>query len=108
MIVAARAAGLPPPVQSVYPDIRDVEGLAASCAHGRTLGFLGRAAIHPRQLPIIERAYLPTPAEIDSAEAIVKAAATDLGAQALPDGRFIDAAVVVGAHRTLALARRLG
>ncbi|WP_406329184.1 HpcH/HpaI aldolase/citrate lyase family protein [Streptomyces sp. NBC_00203] len=107
VIVAARAAGLPPPVQSVYPDIRDVEGLAASCAHGRTLGFLGRAAIHPRQLPIIERAYLPTPAEIDSAEAIVKAAATDSGAQALPDGRFIDAAVVVGAHRTLALARRL-
>jgi len=108
VIVAARAAGLPPPVQSVYPDIRDVEGLAASCAHGRTLGFLGRAAIHPRQLPIIERAYLPTPAEIDSAEAIVKAAATGPGAQALPDGRFIDAAVVVGAHRTLALARRLG
>lgn len=107
VIVAARAAGLPPPVQSVYPDIRDVEGLAASCAHGRTLGFLGRAAIHPRQLPIIERAYLPTPAEIDSAEAIVKAAADDAGAQALPDGRFIDAAVVVGAHRTLALARRL-
>ncbi|MFC7258367.1 HpcH/HpaI aldolase/citrate lyase family protein [Streptomyces lutosisoli] len=107
VIVAARAAGLPPPVQSVYPDIRDVEGLAASCAHGRTLGFLGRAAIHPRQLPIIERAYLPTPAEIDSAEAIVKAAASDPGAQALPDGRFIDAAVVVGAHRTLALARRL-
>ncbi|GGN69397.1 CoA ester lyase [Streptomyces albiflavescens] len=107
VIVAARAAGLPPPVQSVYPDIRDVEGLAASCAHGRALGFLGRAAIHPRQLPIIERAYLPTPAEIDSAEAIVKAAANDSGAQALPDGRFIDAAVVVGAHRTLALARRL-
>ncbi|MFI6488080.1 HpcH/HpaI aldolase/citrate lyase family protein [Streptomyces sp. NPDC050564] len=107
VIVAARAAGLPPPVQSVYPDIRDVEGLAASCAHGRALGFLGRAAIHPRQLPIIERAYLPTPAEIDSAEAIVKAAANDPGAQALPDGRFIDAAVVVGAHRTLALARRL-
>jgi len=108
VIVAARAAGLPPPPQSVYPDIRDVEGLAASCAHGRTLGFLGRAAIHPRQLPIIERAYLPTQAQIDFAEAIIKAAATDPGAQALPDGRFIDAAVVTGAHRTLALARRLG
>ncbi|MEU9214118.1 CoA ester lyase [Streptomyces sp. NPDC048415] len=106
LIVAARAAGLPPPVQSVYPDIRDMEGLAASCAHGRALGFLGRAAIHPRQLPIIEHAYLPTPAEIDTAEAIVKAAATDQGAQALPDGRFIDAAVVTGAHRTLALAHR--
>lgn len=106
VVVAARAAGLPPPVQTVYPDIRDVEGLAASCAHGRALGFLGRAAIHPRQLPVIERAYLPTPAEIDAAEAVVAAAAAEPGAQALPDGRFIDAAVVTGARRTLALARR--
>ncbi|MFE0452611.1 HpcH/HpaI aldolase/citrate lyase family protein [Streptomyces sp. NPDC058914] len=106
VIVAARAAGLAPPPQSVHPDIRDLEGLAASCAHGRTLGFLGRAAIHPRQLPIIERAYLPTQREIEEAETIVKAAVNEPGAQALPDGRFIDAAVVAAAQRTLSLARR--
>jgi citrate lyase subunit beta/citryl-CoA lyase len=106
IVVAARAAGLPPSPQSVHPDIRDLEGLAASCAHGRTLGFLGRAAIHPRQLPIIERAYLPTEREVEEAETIVKAASTQQGAQALPDGRFIDAAVVAAAHRTLSLARR--
>ncbi|MGW3116302.1 HpcH/HpaI aldolase/citrate lyase family protein [Streptomyces sp. NPDC001107] len=106
IVVAARAAGLPPSPQSVHPDIRDLEGLAASCAHGRTLGFLGRAAIHPRQLPIIERAYLPTEQEVEEAETIVKAATAQQGAQALPDGRFIDAAVVAAAHRTLSLARR--
>ncbi|MFF1294480.1 MULTISPECIES: HpcH/HpaI aldolase/citrate lyase family protein [unclassified Streptomyces] len=106
VIVAARAASLPPPPQSVHPDIRDLEGLAASCAHGRTLGFLGRAAIHPRQLPVIERAYLPTAWEIEQAETIVKAAAVERGAQALPDGRFIDAAVVATAQRTLSLAHR--
>jgi citrate lyase subunit beta / citryl-CoA lyase len=106
VVVAARAAGLPPPSQSVHPDIRDLESLAASCAHGRTLGFLGRAAIHPRQLPIIERAYLPTEREIEEAETIVKAATTEQGAQALPDGRFIDAAVVAAARRTLSLAHR--
>ncbi|WP_206314249.1 HpcH/HpaI aldolase/citrate lyase family protein [Streptomyces coryli] len=105
-IVAARAAGLAPPPQSVYPDVRDTEGLARSCAAGRTLGFLGRTAIHPRQLPVIEAAYLPTAAEIERAEEIVKAAATDAGALALPDGRFVDAAVVAGAQRTLALAHR--
>ncbi|MFF8730769.1 HpcH/HpaI aldolase/citrate lyase family protein [Streptomyces sp. NPDC015171] len=103
VIVAARAAGLAPPPQSVHPDIRDLDGLAASCAHGRALGFLGRAAIHPRQLPVIERAYLPTPAEIEHAEAITEAAAAEQGAQALPDGRFIDAAVVAMARRTLSL-----
>ena len=106
VVVAARAAGLPPPSQSVHPDIRDLEGLAASCAHGRALGFLGRAAVHPRQLPVIERAYLPTEEEIEQAETIIKAAATEQGAQALPDGLFIDAAVVTAAQRTLSLARR--
>ncbi|MFI5884044.1 HpcH/HpaI aldolase/citrate lyase family protein [Streptomyces sp. NPDC051554] len=106
VIVAARAAGLAPPPQSVHPDIRDLEGLAASCAHGRALGFLGRAAIHPRQLPVIESAFLPTEQEIEQAETIVKAATREQGAQALADGRFIDAAVVAAAQRTLTLARR--
>ncbi|MBV2356992.1 CoA ester lyase [Streptomyces sp. J2-1] len=106
LVVAARAAGLAPPPQSVHPDIRDLDGLAASCARGRALGFLGRAAIHPRQLPVIERAYLPTPAEIEEAETVVKAAALTEGAQALPDGRFIDAAVVAAARRTLSAAHR--
>ncbi|CAL9602903.1 (3S)-malyl-CoA thioesterase [Streptomyces sp. enrichment culture] len=106
VVVAARAAGLAPPCQSVHPDVRDLEGLAASCAHGRALGFLGRAAVHPRQLPVIERAYLPGAAELDAAEAVLKAAAVEQGAQALPDGRFVDAAVVAAARRTLALSRR--
>ncbi|CAL9635118.1 (3S)-malyl-CoA thioesterase [Streptomyces sp. enrichment culture] len=106
LVVAARAAGLPPPPQSVHPDTRDLDGLAASCAHGRALGFLGRAAIHPRQLPVIERAFLPTEADIERAETILKAAAAEQGAQALPDGRFVDAAVVTAARHTLSLARR--
>ncbi|AVZ72467.1 CoA ester lyase [Streptomyces lunaelactis] len=106
IVVAARAAQLPPPIQSVFPDIRDLDALYASCAHGRSLGFLGRAAIHPHQLPVIERAFRPTPEEIEAAEEIVKAAATDEGALALPDGRFVDAAVVAAAQRTLSLARR--
>ncbi|MEU6305828.1 HpcH/HpaI aldolase/citrate lyase family protein [Streptomyces chartreusis] len=106
VVVAARAAALPPPSQSIHPDIRDLEGLAASCAHGRTLGFLGRAAIHPRQLQVIERAYLPTEEELEQAETIIKAATTEQGAQALQDGTFIDAAAVTTAQRTLSLARR--
>ncbi|WP_327663810.1 MULTISPECIES: HpcH/HpaI aldolase/citrate lyase family protein [unclassified Streptomyces] len=104
-VVAARAAQLPPPPQSVYPDVRDTEGLARSCAEGRALGFLGRTAIHPRQLPVIEEAFRPTEAEVRAAEEIVCAAATDAGALALPDGRFVDAAVVAAARRTLRLAR---
>ncbi|ULR49967.1 HpcH/HpaI aldolase/citrate lyase family protein [Streptomyces deccanensis] len=106
VILAARAAGLPSPAQSIYPDTRDLEGLAATSARGRALGFLGRAAIHPRQLPVIERAYTPTPQEVESAERTLRAATTTAGAQALPDGRFIDPAVVAAARRTLTLAAR--
>ncbi|MFF4094060.1 HpcH/HpaI aldolase/citrate lyase family protein [Streptomyces sp. NPDC001834] len=106
VVVAARAAGLAPPAQSVFPDVQDLDGLRASCAHGRSLGFLGRAAIHPRQLPVIERAFRPTAQEVEAAEEIVTAAVTEQGALALPDGRFVDAAVVASAHRTLALAHR--
>ncbi|MFI0236725.1 HpcH/HpaI aldolase/citrate lyase family protein [Streptomyces sp. NPDC016845] len=105
-VVAARAAHLPPPPQSVYPDVRDAEGLARSCAEGRALGFFGRTAIHPRQLPVIEEAFRPTSAEVAAAQEIVQAASTDAGALALPDGRFVDAAVVAGAERVLSLAER--
>ncbi|GGU83816.1 CoA ester lyase [Streptomyces albospinus] len=103
-VVAARAAGLVPPPQSVHPDVRDLDGLARSCARGRALGFLGRAAIHPRQLPVIEAAYRPTPEETEAAAEIVRAAAAQPGALALTDGRFVDPAVVAGARRVLALA----
>ncbi|MYU35031.1 CoA ester lyase [Streptomyces sp. SID8358] len=108
VVVAARAAGLDPPVMSVFPDVRDLSGLRASCAHGRRLGLLGRAAIHPRQLPVIERAFRPTAEEVEAAEQVVAAARTEQGALALPDGRFVDAAVVAAARRTLTLAGREG
>ncbi|MFE7814546.1 HpcH/HpaI aldolase/citrate lyase family protein [Streptomyces sp. NPDC057433] len=105
VVVAARAAGLAPPAESVRPDIRDLDGLRASCA--RAPGFPGRAAVHPRQLPVIERARLPTEEEIERAETVVKAAAGEKGAQALSDGRFTDTAVVTAARRVLCPARRV-
>jgi citrate lyase subunit beta/citryl-CoA lyase len=108
VVNAACAAGLPRPYQSVYMQIGDAGGLARSCAHGRELGFLGRAAIHPAQLPVIEQAYLPTVAEVEQARRIVAAAAgTEDGAFAL-DGGLVDAPVVATAEQTVALGERYG
>ncbi|MYT36173.1 CoA ester lyase [Streptomyces sp. SID8356] len=106
LVVAARAAALPPPAQSVFPDVRDLDGLWTSCVRGRGLGLLGRAAIHPRQLEVIGRAFRPTAREVEEAEEIIAASTVDAGALALPDGRFVDAAVVASARRTLAIAGR--
>jgi citrate lyase subunit beta/citryl-CoA lyase len=106
VINAAVAAGLPRPAQSVYPHVRDIDGLAASCARGRELGHLGRAAIHPDQLETIERAYLPHTEEVDSARELL--AASGSGAAALADGRFVDEAVLRSARVVVALAERYG
>lgn len=108
VVNAAAAAGLPRPPQSVYPNVVDLEGLAASCAHGRELGFLGRAAIHPRQLPVIEHAYLPSRREVARARELLEAAAAGReGAFAL-DGQFVDAPILAAAQQVVALADRYG
>lgn len=110
IVVAARASGLPRPAMSVYPRLGDPAGLEKSCLAGRSLGFRGRAAIHPAQLPVIERAFLPTPEETAAAEevlaAVHSAALDDRGVAVLPDGRFADRAMVEAAQETVALADR--
>ncbi|MFI9644025.1 HpcH/HpaI aldolase/citrate lyase family protein [Micromonospora sp. NPDC051925] len=110
LVVAARAAGLPPPAMSAHTDVRDLDGLAASCVAGRRLGFVGRTAIHPRQLPVIVAAFRPADEEVARAEellaAMAEAVTRDSGTTVLPDGRFADRAMVAAAERTLALARR--
>jgi len=103
IVNAAVAAGLTRPPQSVYPQIRDLEGLATSCRRGRELGHLGRAAIHPAQLAVIEQAYLPTRAEVDAARA-----ALDRGLGTLADGAFVDPAMAGAARMVVELADAYG
>ncbi len=110
IVVAARAAGLPAPAMSVYPHLDDLDGLAAHCRQGRELGFLGAAAIHPRQLPVIVSCFAPTEEEATRAlellDELEAAERQGRGGGVLPDGRFVDRAMVEGAKRVLALARR--
>jgi citrate lyase subunit beta/citryl-CoA lyase len=107
IVNAAVAAGLPRPPQSVYPNIRDLDGLAASCRRGRELGQLGRAAIHPDQLRVIERAYLPTEEELERARATLERFDEE-GAGTLSSGEFVDAAMVGAARQILELDERYG
>jgi citrate lyase subunit beta/citryl-CoA lyase len=110
IVVAARAARLPPPAMSVYPNVQDLAGLAASCRTGRALGFRGRTAIHPTQLDTIRVAFLPTDAEIERAREVVArldhAITEGVGAIALADGTFLDVAMLEQARTVLALAAR--
>ena len=106
IVNAAVAAGLPRPPQSVYPQVRDLEGLAESCGRGRALGHLGRAAIHPDQLPVIEQAYLPTEEEVARARATIERLQEGIGT--VGAGDFVDAAMLGAAQQLVAIAQRYG
>ena len=108
IVNAAVAAGLPRPPQSVYPHVKDDEGLARSCARGRELGHLGRSAIHPGQLAIIEQAYLPTEEETARARATIERLEQAPGVATLDRGEFVDAAMLGAARHTIALAEQYG
>lgn len=110
VVVAARAAGLPPPLMSAWTHVADSEGLAASCRRGRAMGFLGRTAIHPAQLAVIESAFRPSDAEVARAREVVErvrdASEGGAGTVVLADGTFLDVAMVRAAQRTLELGER--
>jgi citrate lyase subunit beta/citryl-CoA lyase len=110
LVAATRAAGLPGPVQSVYTNVRDAEGLRRSTMEGKNMGFVGRSAIHPAQIEVINEVFTPTEEEIAEAKDLLarldESTGTGTGAFALEDGRFVDEAVVGSARLTLALARR--
>lgn len=110
VVFACRAAGLPAPYQSVWTSIPDLDGLRSSSRAGKRLGFFGRSAIHPSQVPVINEVFTPTAEEIAQAEELQRhlrdAVDADAAGVKLPDGRFIDNAVVLAARRTLAYGQR--
>jgi len=101
-LFGAHAAGVPA-IETVYPDFRDLDGLAAYAARGRRDGFTGMMAIHPTQVPVINAAFAPSEAEIAHARAVVALFAANPGAGALSlDGKMVDAPHLKSAQRLLA------
>jgi len=110
LIVAAKAAGIQP-IDSVFSDIDDLEGLKRSIIESRSLGFEGMGCIHPRQIPVINQGFAPNEDEIEKAVKIVQAfdeaKSRGLGVVAL-GSKMIDTPVVTRAQKTIDLAVRLG
>jgi len=111
VVMASRAAGIKPPLDSVYPHLKDAEGLERSTRQGRALGFFGRSAIHPSQVGIINDVYTPSAEEVEWARGVVEAAreaeSTGTGSLKLPTGEFVDAPVVRRAEGLLRLHEAL-
>jgi citrate lyase subunit beta/citryl-CoA lyase len=111
LVSASRAAGLGAPMMSVYANVHDLDGLARTSREGRALGFVGRTAIHPRQLATIVEAFTPSPAQVTAAEellaAVEKADVANGGVVVLPDGRMADPAMIGRARELTTLMREI-
>jgi citrate lyase beta subunit len=108
LVAESAAAGIRAPFDVVHVDTRDGAGLEAAARFARTLGFRGKACIHPDQVAVINRVFAPEADEVAWAERVLEAAAAGeregRGAVAL-DGEMIDLPIVERARRILAEAK---
>ena len=101
LLFGAHAAGVSA-IETVYPALRDLDGLKAYAERGRRDGFTGMLAIHPAQVEVINAAFTPSKAEIARARRIVEAFANNPGSGALSlDGMMLDAPHLKQAKRLL-------
>jgi citrate lyase subunit beta/citryl-CoA lyase len=91
------------PIDSIYPNFRDLDGLRKEALNGRRDGFVGKMAIHPDQVPVINEIYTPSAVAIAEAKRIVDAfkAAGNAGVISL-DGAMLDQPHLKRAQRLLA------
>jgi citrate lyase subunit beta/citryl-CoA lyase len=112
LVIASRAAGLIPPIASVWTDLSDIDGFRKSTLLMRRLGFFGRSCIHPKQLSVVHDIFTPSSEQVERARKILatadSGASSDRGALLMKDGQFVDEAVVARARSVLLLAERFG
>ncbi|GAB3057478.1 HpcH/HpaI aldolase/citrate lyase family protein [Salinicoccus sesuvii] len=104
LVTASSAADIAPPIDSVYTDFNDPEGLKTASLRSRGFGFQGRLVIHPKQLETINEIFAPTDYEIEEARKIVEAYETSFndGDGALQvNGKMIDAPIAERAKKIL-------
>ena len=107
-VLESRAAGMEPPMDTVWADLRDGEGFITSARHASGLGFQGKMCIHPDQVDPANAAFTPDAEAVARARRVLaafeKAEAEGLASIQL-DGQFIDYPIVQRARRVVEAAR---
>lgn len=100
ILLHSRMAKLAPPLDSVFPDIHNSDGLYRFAAQAADMGFDGMFCIHPRQVAVVHEALLPEAGELTWAQRVLDAEASGEGVFVI-DGQMIDAPVIGRARRLL-------
>jgi citrate lyase subunit beta/citryl-CoA lyase len=107
---AAKAAGIQA-IDSIFPDVNDMDSLRRETELIKRLGFTGKCMVNPRQIDIIHDVFAPKQAEIDYALEVIDAIkrAREMGTGVISlKGKMIDRPIVVRAARVLNTARAHG
>lgn len=107
MTLFAAAAASVAAIDTVYVDFRDVTGLRSECEAAARDGFVGKLAIHPAQVAVINEAFTPSAAQIAKAEIVIRLFAESGGAGVVSlNGMMLDRPHLARAERILARARQ--
>jgi len=104
IVLASRLAQIAPPIDGVTPSTDDIERITNDAERAKRMGFGGKLCIHPKQVPLVKAAFLPSAEEISWAFRVIEADKASKGGAVKLDGRMIDHPVVLLAQRTLASA----
>lgn len=102
IVLACAEAGIPA-IDVPYIVLDEVAGLMAETLAAKTLGFSGKAAIHPAQLAAIDSVLRPTAEEIAEAEEAAEVFAAAAGAAVRFKGRMLEAPIMRRYRRILAM-----
>jgi citrate lyase beta subunit len=91
-----------------YLVLDDLEGLEREARSSQQLGFTGKAAIHPKQLPVLHKVFSPSPEQVARARRIVAEFSKNTTGLLVVDGELIEQPVLRELTRVLAIAERLG
>jgi citrate lyase subunit beta/citryl-CoA lyase len=104
IVLASRLAQIAPPIDGVTPSTDDIQRITDDAERAKRMGFGGKLCIHPKQVPLVKGAFMPTAEEVSWAHRVIEADKTSKGGAVKLDGRMIDRPVVLLAQRTLAIA----
>jgi citrate lyase subunit beta/citryl-CoA lyase len=100
-LMASVAAGVTA-YDTVYPDIKNVDGLRAEASDARRMGYGGKIAIHPDQVAIIHEVFTPSAQEVDWAKKVIATFESNPGSGVLTlDGKMLDKPHLVLARRLM-------
>ncbi|MDF0749659.1 CoA ester lyase [Marinobacter sp. 71-i] len=104
ILVCSRAAGLLPPIDTVFPVFDDEQAVTMRARRARNMGFAGMLCIHPRQIAAVQSGFAPEAHQVEWATKVMEAAKSGDGAFKV-DGQMVDAPVIAMAKTILERAQ---